>query len=162
MIIYNSEITLSAASSLTEEQFELIKADSNVLRSLMGKSWSEVITEHTSWIIIQGNRNSDFIGTFMCDQVDEKTGAVCMHILIREGYYRECAVTATKLAAFMARLRGLIPYTTVSTDPAYDYMRRFLSDCGFVHHMRKDDFEIITIPTNYVPLLDQFTISNLP
>lgn len=162
MIIHNSEITLSAARSLTEEQFELIKADSNVLRSLMGKSWSDVITEHTSWIIIQENSNFGFIGTFMCDKVDENTGAVCMHILIREGYSRRCAVTATKLAAFMARLRGLIPYTTVSTDPAYDYMRRFLSDCGFVHHMYKDDFEIITIPTNYIPQLDQFTISNLP
>lgn len=162
MIIYNSEVTLSAARSLTEEQFELIKADKNVLRSLMGRSWSDVITEHTSWINITGNSTGQFIGTFMCDKVGEKTGAVCMHILIREGYGRGLAVTATKLAAFMARLKGLIPYTTVSTDAKYDYMRKFLADCGFVHHMSKDDFEIITIPTNYVPLLDQFTISNLP
>lgn len=142
-----------------EVMFELAN-DTNCKRSYMGKTLEEVVTPDSTFYRIRSGETS--IGVFLLDKVDEKTGAVCIHILITEGYSRGLAVTATKLAAFMARLKGLIPYTTVSTDPAYDYMRRFLSDCGFVHHMSKDDFEIITIPTNYVPLLDQFTISNLP
>lgn len=140
-----------------EVMFELAN-DTNCKRSYMGKTLEEVVTPDSTFYRIRLGETS--IGVFLLDKVDEKTGAVCIHILITEGYPRITALTATKLAAFHARLRGLIPYTTVSTDPKYDYMRKFLADCGFVHHTYQEDIEIITIPTHYVPNLPLITIHN--
>lgn len=160
MIITSEQISIASTYNLTPSQWSLLERDTNVLRSLMGKPWQDVITEHTSWMTIHGRQTWQFLGAFMCDKVDEKTGAVCVHIMLREGYSRDFAMIATKLAAFHARLRGLIPYTTVSTDPKYDYMRKFLADCGFVHHTYQEDIEIITIPTHYIPNLPLITIHN--
>lgn len=140
-----------------EMMFELA-TDSNCARSYMGKTLGEVVTPESTFYRIRLGQSS--IGVFLLDKVDEKSGAVCMHILLFEGYDRNTAVIATKLAAFMARLKGLIPYTTVSRDPKYDYMRKFLADCGFVHHTYQEDIEIITIPTHYIPNLPLITIHN--
>lgn len=141
----------------SEVMFELAN-DTNCKRSYMGKTLEEVVNEHSTFYRIRLGETS--IGVFLLDKIDEKSGAVCMHILITEGYNRITAVTATKLAAFLARLNGLIPYTTVSRDPKYDYMRKFLADCGFVHHTYQEDIEIITIPTHYIPNLPLITIHN--
>lgn len=159
MQISTCNFILSYVPNLTAAQFELIVDDTNVARSRMGKPWNEVINEHTQWITIHGKVTGDFIGAFMLDKVDIANGAVCMHIMLRENYHRDTALTTTKLAAFYARVLGLIPYTTVSVDPKYDYMRKFLKDCGFVHHKSTDEYDIITIPTHYIPNLSDITIT---
>ena len=158
MIISSGNFALSYQKKLSNAQSELLSNDPNCLRSTMGKPWNEVITEHTTWIVVHGKVTGDFIGAFFLDEVEINSGAVCMHIMLRENYARETALTLTKLASFYARILGMIPYTTVSTDPKYDYMRKFLADCGFVHHMYKEDIEIITIPTHYIPNLPLITL----
>ena len=160
MQISTGNFILSYVPNLTAAQFELIKDDPNVARSRMGKPWNEVINEHTSWITIHGEVTGDFIGAFMLDKVDEVKGTVCTHIMLRENYHRDTALTTTKLAAFFLRVLGMIPYTTVSVEPVYNYMRKFLEDCGFVHHLATKHYDIITIPTHYIPNLHNITIHN--
>lgn len=159
MQISSGNFILSRAPLLTGNQIKLIEDDPNVARSRMGKPWNEVVNEHTSWITINGKVTGDFIGAFMLDKVDVTTGAVCMHIMLRENYQRDTALTTTKLAAFYARVLGLIPFTTVSKDSKYNYMRDFLQDCGFVHHKHTDEYDIITIPTHYIPNLPDIIIT---
>lgn len=159
MQISTGNFILSYVPNLTAAQFELIVDDPNVARSRMGKPWVDVINEHTQWITIHGKVTCDFIGAFMLDKIDVANGAVCMHIMLRENYHRDTALTTTKLAALYARVLGLIPYTTVSTDAKYNYMRDFLQDCGFVHHKDTGELDIITIPTHYIPNLPEITIT---
>lgn len=140
----------------TEFDLMEINANTNCQRSFMGKDITEVFTPTTQFYKI--TEYGITLGGFFLDAHDNKSGAVCVHILMLDSSKRDEAVIATKLAAMLSRLRGMIPYTTVSPDPKYDYMRKFLHDCGFVHHMIKENIEIITIPTNYVPDLTYLII----
>lgn len=159
MQISSGNFILSHVPNLTAAQFELIVDDPNVARSRMGKPWVEVVNEHTQWITIHGKITGDFIGAFMLDKVDPVKRDVCIHIMLRENYHRDTALTTTKLAAFFLRVIGKIPYTTVSTDSKYDYMRKFLEDCGFMHHKCTEEYDIITTPTHYIPNLPEITIT---
>lgn len=156
MIIRAGDIKIRSAFRPSQGHLHVLANDSNCQRSFLGKTFSEVVTPASEFYAISAG--NEWAGAFLLDEPDITTGAVCMHILIREGWMRPTALTATKLAAFMARLHGLIPFTTVLTDPTYDYMRKFLADCGFVHHLYKDNFEVITTPANYIPSLPSMEI----
>ena len=134
----------------TKDQLLDIAFNENCARSFMGKKLEEVIKPTTHFYSIHRVVGGEWLGAFLIEPM--KYNTVCHHILLFSPD-RETALVATQLAAFMARITGYIPYTTVSTAATYDYMRKFLADCGFVLHDTKDTYDVITIPVNYIPNL---------
>lgn len=110
---------------------QLIQTDPNCARSMLGKTWDEVVGPETTWHeLLLGDK---FVGAIMLDPPN--IDAVCQHLYMLEAYKnRDNALVFTQLSVQITRMKGLVPYTTVLNIPEYEYMRKFLDACGFEKH----------------------------
>lgn len=150
MHLVNSPISVGD-DTFTSDEMERLANDPNCKRSYMGKTLEEIVTPGTTWHRI--SKDGKWAGAFLLDTPDAML--VCTHICAFEGKLsREEAIIATQLSAKISIIRGLHPYTTVSQEPQYDYMRKFLEDCGFV----KNRFDSMDMDVYVVGSTERFNI----
>ena len=128
-----------------------IMADGNCSRSLMGRTWAEAITPDTQWYTMAVDQT--IVGAIMIDSYIGQYN--CHHICMLEEYKDiKTASILTQLAAMLSHIRGFKPFTTVSKDPKYNYMRKFLEGCGFESDTLQDVealVDIYKLPTHWIP-----------
>lgn len=128
--------------------------DPNCKRSYMGKTLEEIVTPGTTWHRI--GKDGKWAGAVMIDAPENNLA--CHHILALEGKLsRAEAIVATQLSAKISIIRGLFPFTTVSQEPQYDYMRKFLEDCGFI----RNRFDSREMDVYVVPSFERYKIQAL-
>lgn len=146
MNLSNPPISVGDDTFTPDEMCDL-SVDKNCQRSYMGKNLAEIVTPGTTWHRI--SKEGKWVGAIMIDEPAE--GMACHHICAFEGKLsREEAIIATQMSAKISIIRGLFPFTTVLQEPSYDYMRKFLEDCGFEKHK----FDHHNLDTYVVPRID--------
>lgn len=140
--------------TFTLDEMVRLANDPNCKRSYMGKTLEEIVTPGTTWHRI--SKDGEWAGAVMIDEPENSMA--CHHICALEGKLsREEAIIATQLSAKISIIRGLFPFTTVSQEPQYWYMRKFLEDCGFEKHK----FDHHNLDTYVVPANERFNILHM-
>lgn len=143
---------------ITDTLLNSIRSDKNCARSLMGNSFDLVVTPETQWHTLMWGTIP--VGAVMRDAPLDN-GFQCCHIHLLEEYKdKERAAILTQLSAIASLVRGVRPFTICAATPKYEYMRYFLSGCGFV--MAEDTthlpFNTFVIPKDWVPTFQRASI----
>lgn len=150
---------LMVDSGISDIIKECVMEDSNCARSLMGKSWEEAITSETEWYTMYAEQR--VVGAIMIDPYIAEYR--CHHIcMFKDEKDANTASLLTQLAAMLSHIRGYKPFTTVSKDTKYDYMRKFLEGCGFTSDTLGDTkvlVDIYKLPPHWKPIsFDSFIL----
>ena len=119
--------------------------DENCQRSMMGKEIEDIVTPQSSWLrathMYKGMR-PDFI---LLDPT-EGNSRCCHLMMLKENKNNDHAREIVMLATLLLLSQGIIPYTTVSIKPEYEYMNMFLLSCG-----------MYMVPEHHLPEVNMFT-----
>lgn len=131
---------------ISETLLDRVRNDPNCARSLMGNKFDDVVTPQTEWhTLLWGTIE---VGAVMKD-APIANGFQCHHIhLLKEYKDKERAAILTQLSAIATLVRGRRPFTICAASAEYEYMRYFLSGCGFVIG---DPTDIVQFNTFVVP-----------
>lgn len=150
-----SRLSLIQERSLQRHESKRIANDPNCQRTFMGKDFSEVHDQYTQWYKIA--KDGQFAGAIMIDRPE--MDMACHHILaLKDALTRDECIDIVKMAVKISIIRELKPYAMVSRDPSYDYMRKFLHDCGLeMSSLTHSNIDIFSPPAiEYVKLLHTF------
>lgn len=144
---------------ITDTLLDRIRTDPNCARSLMGNKFEDVVTSGTQWHTLMWGTIP--VGAVMRDE-PIANGFQCCHIHLLDEYKdRERATILTQLSALASLIRGKRPFTVCESSAKYEYMRYFLSGCGFVCTdipEAKVQFNTFVVPYNWVPTFQRASI----
>lgn len=143
---------------ITDTLLDRIRNDPNCARSLMGNKFEDVVTPRTEWHTLMWG--SIPVGAVMRD-APLANGFQCHHIHLLDEYKdKERATILTQLSAIASLVRGVRPFTICAATPEYEYMRYFLSGCGFVmaENTTHLQFNTFIVPYDWVPTFQRASI----
>lgn len=141
---------------ITDALLDRVRTDPNCARSLMGNKFEDVVTPETQWHTLMWGTIP--VGAVMRD-ASIANGFQCHHIHLLDEYKdKERATILTQLSALASLIRGVRPFTTVSRAESYDYMRKFLTGCGFVSHAFNPQGQVFIVPYDWVPTFQRASI----
>ena len=141
---------------ITDALLDRVRTDPNCARSLMGNKFEDVVTPETQWHTLMWGTIP--VGAVMRD-ASIANGFQCCHIHLLDEYKdKERATILTQLSALASLIRGVRPFTTVSRAESYDYMRKFLTGCGFVSYTCNPQGQVFIVPSDWVPTFQRASI----